>query len=409
MLLRNRPASNGSASRCNFELPSLRNRNTKTGLVVRFSNPGEIACSEVASIRRCTLLPGRPRGFGPRGEDRWPFCPVDVVLRGDIRSWQDWLGAWSMLLAGVLVGTPSSGATGNKGGVVSNFPSDIASPYEMASGPDGALWFTNIANNSIGRITTSGVVTDYSDPSIGGPQGITTGPDGALWFTNEGNNSIGRITTSGVVTNYSDSSIDEPERITAGSDEALWFTNAGNNSIGRITSAGVVTNYTDASIVNPIGITSGPDGALWFVNLGKQVDWAYQYQRRDLQLHRHRHRQPVSDHGGSRRRLGYGARKWLSDRPERCTDLSREQFGLLPGGEVSALVHRVEVDDIGVGLLDPAARGPPDLTGKRGEADRDRYGRRSPLGRTSVFLSFLPVRARRRGAGARQPVQSDVV
>ena len=29
---------------------------------------------------------------------------------------------------------------------------------------------------------------------FGGSYGITPGPDGAMWFTNNGNNSIGRIT-----------------------------------------------------------------------------------------------------------------------------------------------------------------------------------------------------------------------
>ena len=68
----------------------------------------------------------------------------------------------------------------------------------------------NNNNNSIGRITTGGVITSYTDPSINGPYGITAGPDGALWFTNVGNYSIGRITTGGVVTNYSDPSIKLP-------------------------------------------------------------------------------------------------------------------------------------------------------------------------------------------------------
>jgi streptogramin lyase len=35
------------------------------------------------------------------------------------------------------------------------------------------------------------------NPSIFVPHGITAGPDGALWFTNHGNSSIGRITTGG--------------------------------------------------------------------------------------------------------------------------------------------------------------------------------------------------------------------
>jgi hypothetical protein len=57
------------------------------------------------------------------------------------------------------------------------------------------LWFTNQNNDSIGRITTGGTVTNYTGTGIYTPFGIAAGPDGALWFTNQNNNSIGRITT----------------------------------------------------------------------------------------------------------------------------------------------------------------------------------------------------------------------
>jgi hypothetical protein len=114
----------------------------------------------------------------------------------------------------------------------------IDEPAEITDGPDGALWFTNWGNNSIGRITTSGKVTSYTSPSIDDPYGITEGPDGALWFINYGNNSIGRITTSGKVTSYTSPSIDDPYGITEGPDGALWFINSGNGSIGRITVPG---------------------------------------------------------------------------------------------------------------------------------------------------------------------------
>ena len=70
----------------------------------------------------------------------------------------------------------------------------------MTAGPNGALWFTNYGSNTIGEITTTGTVSNFTDPSISKPIDITTGPDGALWFTNQGNNSIGRITTGGSVT-----------------------------------------------------------------------------------------------------------------------------------------------------------------------------------------------------------------
>jgi hypothetical protein len=67
-------------------------------------------------------------------------------------------------------------------------------PYGIAAGADGALWFTS-GRRSIGRITTAGVITNYTERNlIDQPIGITAGPDGALWFTNLGDASIGRIT-----------------------------------------------------------------------------------------------------------------------------------------------------------------------------------------------------------------------
>jgi len=109
-----------------------------------------------------------------------------------------------------------------------------------------------------------GKVTAYL--GIDEPVGIAAGSDGALWFTDYGNNSIGRVTTAGAVTNYAGTGIDYPTDIAAGPDGALWFTNYQIGSIGRITTGGVVTNYTGTGIHNPDGITVGPDGALWFTN-----------------------------------------------------------------------------------------------------------------------------------------------
>ena len=142
-------------------------------------------------------------------------------------------------------------------------------PAGIAAGPDGALWFTNTGNNSIGRITTSGVVTNYTGTGIAtrpGSRPGRTAPSGSP--TGTGNNSIGRITTGGDVTNYTGTGISDPDGIAAGPDGALWFTNCGSDSIGRITTGGVVTNYTGTGISVPAGITAGPDGALWFTNYG---------------------------------------------------------------------------------------------------------------------------------------------
>src|SRR3954447_26642633 len=58
----------------------------------------------------------------------------------------------------------------------------------------------------------------------------------------------------------------------------------------------------------------------------------------------------------------------LSQRVERAPELGREKLGLLPGGEVIALVGLGEVGEGGVGLLGPAVRCPADLAGEGGEA-----------------------------------------
>jgi virginiamycin B lyase len=157
-------------------------------------------------------------------------------------------------------------------GVISNYVSTaIDQPFQIAAGADGALWFTNTEGDSIGRITTAGTVSTYTLPTGEYPFAIAAGPDGNLWFTDADGNSIGRITTGGTVTLFTGNpltgnGIDQPAGITSGPDGALWFTNLGNNSIGRITTSGVVSNYTGAGINDPIGITAGPDGALWFSN-----------------------------------------------------------------------------------------------------------------------------------------------
>src|SRR4051794_8053277 len=69
----------------------------------------------------------------------------------------------------------------------------------------------------------------------------------------------------------------------------------------------------------------------------------------------------------------------------------------------------VEVRDVGVGHLDPAARGSPDLVGERGEADRYGRRRRGLNGEAGPRSSVLPVVPGGGGPGPRQPVEGDVV
>ena len=72
-------------------------------------------------------------------------------------------------------------------------------PFSIALGPDGNV-FTEVNSNKIGRITPSGVATEFPTAAGSRPGGIVAGPDGALWFTEIGSNKIGRMTVDGTVT-----------------------------------------------------------------------------------------------------------------------------------------------------------------------------------------------------------------
>lgn len=140
-------------------------------------------------------------------------------------------------------------------GTITEFPTKTAGahPWGITAGPDGEMWFTECnggaGNGAIGKVpigaTSSSEITEYSSGVTGqAPDDITTGPDGALWFAYcfpsnsgplDGKNVIGRITTSGVITEYAVPSANAgPAGIAAGPDGAIWFTEACTSAIGRI-------------------------------------------------------------------------------------------------------------------------------------------------------------------------------
>ena len=141
----------------------------------------------------------------------------------------------------------------------------------ITAGPDGNVWFTertdrasDLIEDRIARITPTGELTEFSagiTPKVldgqaysPGVSGIAAGPDGNLWFTEYDANRIGRITPTGVVTEFS-AGISEgsaPNGITAGPDGNLWFTESDASRIGRITPSGVVSEFPPTAAIRGI-------------------------------------------------------------------------------------------------------------------------------------------------------------
>lgn len=148
-------------------------------------------------------------------------------------------------------------------------------PFGMALGPDGNVWFVETYQGRVGRITPSGGVADYSlGAGVHRPTGIAAG-NGDIWVAEGYTSTIDRITTSGtLVAQYPIPT--EALWITAGSDGAMWF--GGTNDVGRIDVLGQVWYAVLPCDVANVGnfclpgyfqsvtsVTSGPDGAMWFV------------------------------------------------------------------------------------------------------------------------------------------------
>ena len=75
------------------------------------------------------------------------------------------------------IGRLNPGAAPGSAATVFTLPPPQGSADFVASGGDGAIWFSDFFNNAIGRITTAGVVTEFPIPTANaGPQGIALGP-----------------------------------------------------------------------------------------------------------------------------------------------------------------------------------------------------------------------------------------
>jgi virginiamycin B lyase len=183
---------------------------------------------------------------------------------------------------GATVGTATFAALAPK---ITEFttPTAASGPIFMTPGSDGAIWFTELNANKIGRIPTNATsgtqITEFAIPTAASePYALTSGPDGQVWFVEVGGNKIGHIP----VTATSGSDISEvalptgssfPAGITAGSDNALYFTEETGNRVGRIptnaTSTSAITEITLPVVGSlPSGMGTAADGTIWFTQEG---------------------------------------------------------------------------------------------------------------------------------------------
>ena len=106
-------------------------------------------------------------------------------------------------------------------------------------------------------------ITEFPVPTQFGLGPITAGTDGNIWFAESGDDTLGRITPGGAVTEFP---LTEPVPRAPGNhvgpDGAVWFTETGSGAIGRIDPSGTFTEFPVTPLTGPLGIATGPDGNL---------------------------------------------------------------------------------------------------------------------------------------------------
>jgi streptogramin lyase len=115
------------------------------------------------------------------------------------------------------------------------------------TGIGGNLWFIEREGNTIGRVTTYGVITEFPIPTAGSNSiGITSGPDGNLWFTESQNGRIARLTPAGVLTEFpTPTAFSGPFGITVGPDGNLWFTEDFEDNIGQLIITAKISGFVE--------------------------------------------------------------------------------------------------------------------------------------------------------------------
>jgi virginiamycin B lyase len=132
------------------------------------------------------------------------------------------------------------------------------------------MWFTEQAVDKFGRITPSGVITEFT--GVNSPGSIAAGPDGNIWISSAFVSEVARVTPTVEITIFQTPS--PPAIIRPGNSNNLLFSEFSANKIASITTDGVVTESAEFFGSGPTGITAGVGNRVWF--LGASTNRVYE-------------------------------------------------------------------------------------------------------------------------------------
>jgi sugar lactone lactonase YvrE len=308
-----------------------------TGAAARFNGPDGVAVDEAGdafvadrhnnTIRKITpagvvttlagsaaAYSGSADGTGATASFNFP-CGVAVDGAGNIFVADSFNDTIRMVTpAGVV--TTLAGSAGSLG---STDGAGVAARFDRPSGVagDGAgnLFVADMGNDTIRKITPSGVVTTLAgsateapgsadgtggDAHFNRPQGVAMDGAGNLFVTDTGNGTIRKVTPAGVVTTLAGTAgswgsadgtgaaarFSTPYGVAVDRAGNVFVADVGNNAIRKITASGVVTTVVGvaaqtsvgnlpgplpASIIGPNGVAIDSSGTMLYITLADAI------------------------------------------------------------------------------------------------------------------------------------------
>ena len=150
-------------------------------------------------------------------------------------------------------------------------PTQQSFPHDPAVAPDGALWYTGMLSNTLGRLDpATGKITEYRlKTPKSAPHGLVADTKGNIWFTANQKAYIGMLDpATGEVKEYQmpDPAAADPHTLVFDQKGVLWFTVQNGNFVGLLDPSSATIRLKQAPTLNsrPYGIVINSKGMPFF-------------------------------------------------------------------------------------------------------------------------------------------------